>query len=128
MEIDRTDGAGIVYETARAFQRIVKGVDLPQWEDLAEEQQAEALESYGYVADNPEYTTRQVYEEWVNEVAKDAGLPDREFLEIPEAERRMLYVTVTLNHLLACPIEDADEILDPDPIVDGEKQEATAAG
>ena len=116
--IDHTDAAGIVYEVARAYQRICHRVDLPPWEDLPEENTAEAMESFMVIVDNPELTTREIYENWRAE-AKERGLPEKltrhEFRDLPEGERRMLYATTTLNHILSAPLEVLDETLDEVP-------------
>lgn len=116
--IDHTDGAGIVYEVARAYQRICHDTHLPAWEDLPDEQHAEALASFMHVVDNPDVSAREIYEDWRAE-AKERALPEaltrNSFRELPEGERRMLYATVTLNHILSAPVGVLDETFDQPP-------------
>jgi hypothetical protein len=120
-------GVEIVYDLLRSFNRTFHNQQIPEFADAEEWEQAAATSSFIYVRDHPELSPPEIHREWLG-IMRDQGWeygekmdPEarthphmRVWEDLPPWARRMLYITVTVVHILAFPIEQVDEVMADD--------------
>jgi hypothetical protein len=123
-DVSAGQGVEIVYDLLRSFNRTFHNQVLPTFAEAEEWEQAAASSSFVYVRDHPDLSPPEIHAEWLGTM-RDQGWEHVEEMdaekrthphmvpwdELPPWARRMLYITVTVIHILAFPIEDVDQVM-----------------